>query len=71
MTNSTDTKEMKRFTFKMRVFTNNPNPRVKNELLWITESAMAYEELDAQEALKKFYKNHLVLKMYCCRTETA
>ena len=71
MTNSTDTKEMKRFTFKMRVFTNNPNPRVKNELLWITESAMAFEEFDAQQVLKGFYKNHLILRMYCCKTEAA
>jgi hypothetical protein len=71
MTVSEDTREMKRFTFKMRVFTNNPNPKVKNELLWVTESAMAYEEFDAQEVLKGFYKNHSVLRMYCCRTEAA
>ena len=71
MTMLQNANQKKRFTFKMRVFTNNPNPQVKNELLWVTESAMAYEEFDAQEVLKEFYKNHLVLRMYCCRTEAA
>mgnify|MGYP003635276981 CR=1 FL=1 len=70
MTNPVSTKKIKRFSFKMQIFTNNPNPRVKNELVWVTESAMAYEEYEAKKILENFYKNHTILKMYWCRTET-